>query len=227
MRVNDALYFAMFQKIIEDILTIKARDPAARNVWEVLTCYPGLHALINHRLAHCLWRMKLKWLARFLAYLSRMLTGIEIHPGAQIGRGVFIDHGHGVVIGETAQIGDQCTIYQGVTLGGTTLTRGEKRHPTLERGVIIGAGAKVLGAFTVGEYAKVGSNAVVVRAVAANTTVVGNPAYPVDSGETVNKDRNEFTGYGVSANVDDPIQVALAQLQKEVSELRAQLDIKN
>ncbi len=227
MRFNDALYFAMFQNIIEDILTIKARDPAARNVWEVLTCYPGLHALINHRLAHFLWRMKLRWLARFWAYLSRMLTGIEIHPGAQIGRGVFIDHGHGVVIGETAQIGDQCTIYQGVTLGGTTLTRGKKRHPTLECGVIIGAGAKVLGAFTVGEYAKVGSNAVVVRAVAANTTVVGNPAYPVASGEPVNKDRNEFTGYGVSANVDDPIQVALAQLQKEVSELRAQLDIKN
>src|SRR5688572_13140367 len=155
----------MFKKLQADIACILERDPAARSAWEVLTCYPGLHAIYIHKLAHWLWRSGLRWLARFTSHAGRFLTGIEIHPAAKIGRRVFIDHGFGVVIGETAEVGDGCTIYQGVTLGGTSLSKGAKRHPTLANGVIIGAGAKVLGAFTVGEGAKVGSNAVVVREV--------------------------------------------------------------
>ena len=166
----------MFSHLKEDIASIIARDPAARNSWEVLTCYPGLHAIVMHRWAKACWNWDFKWLGRFISHLARILTGIEIHPGATVGRRVFIDHGFGVVVGETAVIGDDCTIYQGVTLGGTSLSKGAKRHPTLERGVIIGAGAKVLGSFTVGEGAKIGSNAVVVKAVPAGATAVGNPA---------------------------------------------------
>ena len=166
----------MFTRLREDIATIRERDPAARSAWEVLTCYPGLHALVLHRLAHACWQARRRWLARFISQMARFMTGIEIHPGATVGRRVFIDHGMGVVIGETAQIGDDCTIYQGVTLGGTSLTRGAKRHPTLERGVIVGAGAKVLGGFTVGADAKIGSNAVVTKPVPARGTAVGNPA---------------------------------------------------
>jgi serine O-acetyltransferase len=155
----------MFTRLREDIASIRARDPAARSAWEVLTCYPGLHAIVLHRIAHACWLAGRRWLARWISQFARFLTGIEIHPGAQIGRRVFIDHGMGVVIGETAEVGDDCTIYQGVTLGGTMLTRGAKRHPTLGRGVIVGAGAKVLGSFTVGAEAKIGSNAVVVKPV--------------------------------------------------------------
>jgi serine O-acetyltransferase len=166
----------MFTRLREDIATIRERDPAARSAWEVLTCYPGLHALVLHRFAHACWRARRRWLARFVSQMARFMTGIEIHPGATVGRRVFIDHGMGVVIGETAQIGDDCTIYQGVTLGGTSLTRGAKRHPTLERGVIVGAGAKVLGGFTIGADAKIGSNAVVTKPVPAGGTAVGNPA---------------------------------------------------
>lgn len=166
----------MFTRLREDIATIRERDPAARSAWEVLTCYPGLHALVFHRLAHACWQARRRWLARFVSQIARFMTGIEIHPGATVGRRVFIDHGMGVVIGETAQIGDDCTIYQGVTLGGTSLTRGAKRHPTLERGVIVGAGAKVLGGFTIGADAKIGSNAVVTKPVPAGGTAVGNPA---------------------------------------------------
>jgi serine O-acetyltransferase len=166
----------MFTRLREDIATIRERDPAARSAWEVLTCYPGLHAIVLHRLAHACWRAKRRWLGRFVSQLGRFLTGIEIHPGATLGRRVFIDHGMGIVIGETAEVGDDCTIYQGVTLGGTSLTRGAKRHPTLERGVIVGAGAKVLGGFTIGAEAKIGSNAVVVKPVPAGATAVGNPA---------------------------------------------------
>src|SRR5205809_6310887 len=166
----------MFSRMREDIQCVFERDPAARSVWEVLTCYPGFHALQFHRIAHALWAMGLHWFARFVSHWMRFFTGIEIHPGATIGRRVFIDHGFGVVIGETAEVGDDCTIYQGVTLGGTSLGKGVKRHPTLARGAIIGAGAKVLGSFTVGEGAKVGSNAVVVKEVPAGATAVGNPA---------------------------------------------------
>jgi serine O-acetyltransferase len=196
----------MFTRLREDIATIRERDPAARSAWEVLTCYPGLHALVLHRLAHALWRAKRRWLARFVSQLARFLTGIEIHPGATVGRRVFIDHGMGVVVGETAEIGDDCTIYQGVTLGGTSLTRGAKRHPTLERGVIVGAGAKVLGGFTIGAEAKIGSNA------------VGNPArviVPAAVPATAGRDakpapaRAAFCAYGITPNADDPVSLAI------------------
>ncbi|MCB1894212.1 MAG: serine O-acetyltransferase [Rhodocyclaceae bacterium] len=205
----------MFQRLREDIASVRERDPAARSVLEVLTCYPGVHALVVHRLAHGAWESGFLWLGRFLSHLGRMLTGIEIHPGARIGRRVFIDHGMGVVIGETAEVGDDCTIYQGVTLGGTSLYRGTKRHPTLGRGVVIGAGAKVLGGFEVGDGAKVGSNAVVVKPVPAGATAVGNPARVLD-GERKERDAREekakemgFSAYGVTRDMDDPIARAL------------------
>src|SRR3954462_8398371 len=156
----------MLQRLREDIQCILDRDPAARSTWEVLTCYPGLHALVLHRLAHGAWRRGWSWLGRFVSHLGRWLTGIEIHPGATIGRRVFIDHGMGVVIGETAEVGDECTIYHGVTLGGVSWDKG-KRHPTLGKGVVVGAGAKILGPFVVGDGAKVGSNSVVVKPVPA------------------------------------------------------------
>ena len=154
----------MFSRIRADIAVVFQRDPAARNAWEVITCYPGFHAILMHRFAHWLWNARLHWLARFVSHLGRWLTGIEIHPGARIGQRFFIDHGMGVVIGETAQIGDDCTLYHGVTLGGTSWNKG-KRHPTLENNVVIGAGAKVLGPITVGAGAHIGSNAVVVKDV--------------------------------------------------------------
>src|SRR5487761_2561624 len=166
----------MFSRLREDVACILERDPAARSTWEVLTCYPGLHALIWHRRAHWFWTHGLRWLGRFSSHLGRFLTGIEIHPGARIGRRVFIDHGMGVVIGETAEVGDDCTIYQGVTLGGTSLSKGAKRHPTLGKGVIVGANSQVLGGFTVGDGARVGSNAVVLKPVPAGAPAVGNPA---------------------------------------------------
>lgn len=206
----------MFNRIREDIASIIERDPAARSGWEVLTCYPGLHAIIMHRWANWSWRHGMKWLGRFISHVARGLTGIEIHPGATIGRRVFIDHGHGVVIGETADVGDDCTIYQGVTLGGTSLHKGAKRHPTLGRGAIVGAGAKVLGSFTVGEGAKVGSNAVVVKEVPPGATAVGNPAHILQ--KDVSKQRDEatarvFSAYGVTLSSDeDPLSTALHRL---------------
>jgi serine O-acetyltransferase len=225
----------MFSRIREDIANIIDRDPAARTAWEVLTCYPGLHAIILHRLARWCWMRGMKWLGRFISYLVRNCTGIEIHPGARIGRRVFIDHGFGVVIGETAEIGDDCTIYQGVTLGGTALSKGAKRHPTLERGVIIGAGAKVLGSFTVGEGAKIGSNAVVVKAVPAGATAVGNPAHIVQKEARKSKEETAtriFSAYGVTSNGADPLSAALqglienaavqeSQIAKIISAMRA------
>ncbi len=165
-----------FQYIKDDIDCILQRDPAARNVWEVVTCYPGLHAIWLHRLSHMLWHWHCKGFARWLAMCSRWLTGIEIHPAAQIGHRVFFDHAMGVVVGETAEIGDGCTIYQGVTLGGTSLYQGQKRHPTLGKNVVVSAGAKVLGGFLVGDGAKIGSNAVVIQPVPAGATAVGIPA---------------------------------------------------
>jgi serine O-acetyltransferase len=202
----------MFIRLREDIASIIERDPAARNAWEVLTCYPGLHAIAMHRWAHWCWMHDMKWPGRFISHIARWLTGIEIHPGATIGRRVFIDHGFGVVIGETAEVGDDCTIYQGVTLGGTSLNKGAKRHPTLANGVIIGAGAKVLGGFTVGEGAKVGSNAVVVKEVPPGATAVGNPARIVQ--KDADSFREEaaarmFAAYGVTPNGDDPLSKAL------------------
>ena len=165
----------MFKQLKEDIQAVFARDPAARNTLEVLTTYPGIHAVTLHRVAHRLWHKDYKGTARVISAVSRFATGIEIHPGAKIGRRLFIDHGMGIVIGETAEIGDDVTLYHGVTLGGTTWDKG-KRHPTLEDGVIVGAGAKILGPFIVGKNAKVGSNAVVTKAVPAEATAVGNPA---------------------------------------------------
>src|SRR5471032_134519 len=206
----------MFHRLRQDINSIIERDPAARNAWEVLTCYPGLQAIMMHRWARWCWTSRMKWLGLFISYLARIVTGIEIHPGATIGRRVFIDHGFGVVIGETAEVGDDCTIYQGVTLGGTSLHTGAKRHPTLERGVIVGAGAKVLGGFTVGAEAKIGSNAVVVKPVPAGGTAVGNPARVVmpatvkpaqkDSGAS---ERAAFCAYGITPNADDPVSLAI------------------
>ncbi|HLO30912.1 MAG TPA: serine O-acetyltransferase [Anaerolineales bacterium] len=168
----------MFNIIHEDIQSVLDRDPAARNIWEVLLCYPGLHAIWTHRLAHRLWKGGLKLFARWISQIMRGITGIEIHPGATIGRNVFIDHGMGVVIGETAEVGNDVTIYHGVTLGGTSLQK-TKRHPTIEDHVVIGAGAKVLGAITIGTNSRIGANAVVVKSTPPNSVVVGVPGQVV------------------------------------------------
>ncbi len=205
----------MFSRLREDIACILERDPAARSGWEALTCYPGLHALILHRRAHGFWQRDWRWLARFTSHVARFLTGIEIHPGATIGRRVFIDHGMGVVIGETAEIGDDCTIYQGVTLGGTSLGKGAKRHPTLGRGVIVSAGAKVLGSFTVGDGARVGSNAVLLQPVPAGATAVGIPARIVQKSAEAAREaaaaKMGFSAYGVTQG-DDPVSQAMKGL---------------
>lgn len=216
----------MFSRLKEDIASIIERDPAARNSWEVLTCYPGLHAIVMHRWANQCWHNGFKWLGRFISHVARTLTGIEIHPGATIGRRVFIDHGFGVVVGETAEIGDDVTIYQGVTLGGTSLSKGAKRHPTLGRGVIIGAGAKVLGAFTVGEGAKIGSNAVVVKEVPAGATAVGNPARIVEKANQTGRDdaaARLFAAYGITPNGDDPLSKAMHSLIDNAASQEMQL----
>lgn len=205
----------MFERLREDVDCILERDPAARTRWEVLTCYPGLHALLLHRGASWLRGHGLHWLARFVSHLARFWTGIEIHPGAKIGRRVFIDHGMGVVVGETAEIGDDCTIYQGVTLGGTSLAKNTKRHPTLGRGVIVGANSQVLGGFTVGDGARVGSNAVVLKAVPPGATAVGNPARILQAQLDVAREaaaaKMGFSAYGVSQG-DDPVSLAMKGL---------------
>ena len=205
----------MLARLRSDIRTVLERDPAARSTWEVLTCYPGLHALVLHRLAHRLWMMELKWLGRFVSHISRWLTGIEIHPGAVIGERVFFDHAMGVVVGETAEIGDGCTIYQGVTLGGTSLYKGTKRHPTLGRDVVVSAGAKVLGGFLVGDGAKIGSNAVVIKPVPAGATAVGIPARIIESKDGASADVTQqdkkFSAYGITLE-DDPLSQAMRGL---------------
>ncbi len=203
----------MFSRLRENLASVRERDPAARSTLEVLTCYPGVHALMFHQLAHGAWCRRWFLLGRFLSHVSRFLTGIEIHPGAIIGRRVFIDHGMGVVIGETAEIGDDCTIYQAVTLGGTSLYRGAKRHPTLGKGVVVGAGAKVLGGFSVGDGARIGSNAVVVKPVPAGATAVGNPARIIDAERDAERaqkaEKMGFSAYGVTRDMDDPVAKAL------------------
>ena len=205
----------MFQRLREDIACILERDPAARSAWEVLTCYPGLHAIALHR--HAAWwhRQGFRWLARWISHWGRFLTGIEIHPAAVVGRRVFIDHGMGVVVGATAEIGDDCTIYQGVTLGGTSLERGAKRHPTLGRGVIVGAQSQVLGGFTVGDNARIGSNAVVLKAVPPGATAVGNPARIIQAEADTSREavaaRMGFSAYGVTQG-DDPVSQAMKGL---------------
>ena len=205
----------MFSRLKVDIQTILDRDPAARNAWEALTCYPGLHALVLHRRAHWFWNNGFKWLGRFVSHIARFLTGIEIHPGAKIGERVFFDHAMGVVVGETAEIGDGCTIYQGVTLGGTSLYKGTKRHPTLGKNVVVSAGAKVLGGFTVGDNAKVGSNAVVIKPVPAGATAVGIPARiilaPVAEKSGDAALATPFSAYGVTPDVD-PLSEAMRGL---------------
>ncbi len=176
----------MFRSLRTDFAIIKERDPAAKGVWEIIFCYPGFQALSIHRISHKLWQCKLPLMPRLLSHITRFLTGIEIHPGARIGKGVFIDHGMGVVIGETSEIGDRCLLYQGVTLGGTGKERG-KRHPTLEANVVVGAGAKVLGAICVGTNTRIGAGSVVVKNVDANSTVVGIPGRIVhQSGVKIN-----------------------------------------
>ena len=205
----------MFDRLRSDIQCILDRDPAARSGWEVLTCYPGLHALVLHRFSHACWNIGLKWIARFISNFARWFTGIEIHPAARIGERVFFDHAMGVVVGETAEIGDGCTIYQGVTLGGTSLYKGVKRHPTLGKDVVVGAGAKVLGGFTVGNGARIGSNAVVVKPVPAGATAVGNPARIIQADTDAIREaaasKMGFSAYGVTQN-DDPISQAMRGL---------------
>ncbi len=212
----------MFTQLSEDIDSVYARDPAARNWWEVLTCYPGMHAIWLHRwLSGPLWRIGLKWLGRLVSHIARLFTGVEIHPGATIGRRVFIDHGMGIVIGETAEIGDDCTLYHGVTLGGVVWNKG-KRHPTLARGVTVGAGAKILGPFTVGEGARIGSNSVVVKAVPPGATVVGIPARIVEgiSGEA----GHAFSAYAVTTNENDPLNAILKTLAERSDKSDAAVD---
>jgi len=213
----------MFRRIREDIQCVFERDPAARSVWEVITCYPGFHALQMHRFSHALWGLGLRWLARYSSHWGRFLTGVEIHPGARIGRRVFIDHGMGVVIGETAEIGDECTLYHGVTLGGVSWNKG-KRHPTLGRGVVVGAGAKILGPFTVGDGAKVGSNSVVVKAVPPGATVVGIPARVVEARAAEGiAGRMAFDAYAVSADIDDPLNKVLLTLGSRTEDIDERL----
>ena len=198
----------MFARLKEEIGVVFERDPAARNTWEVITCYPGFHAMLFHRLAHWLWGVGLNWLARLTSHWSRWLTGIEIHPGATIRRRFFIDHGMGVVIGETAEIGDDCTLYHGVTLGGTSWNKG-KRHPTLGKGVVVGAGAKILGPITVGDGARIGSNAVVVKDVPPGATAIGIPARIIEAQDTQN---GRFAAYAVVKDLNDPMAKALHEL---------------
>ncbi|MDF1485099.1 serine O-acetyltransferase [Ramlibacter sp. H39-3-26] len=218
----------MFPRLRADIQCILDRDPAARSAWEVLTCYPGLHAVLLHRLAHWCWGHGFKWLGRFVSHCARWLTGIEIHPGARIGERVFFDHAMGVVVGETAEIGDGCTIYQGVTLGGTSLFKGTKRHPTLGRDVVVSAGAKVLGGFEVGDGAKIGSNAVVIKPVPAGATAVGIPARIIPSKEGQSADVTEpqqaprFTAYGITQE-DDPLSQAMRGLIDSASSQEHQI----
>lgn len=219
----------MLKALREDIRCIFERDPAARNTFEVLTTYPGLHAVILHRASHRLWHWRLKWFARFVAMFNRWLTGIEIHPAATIGRRFFIDHGMGVVIGETALIGDDCTIYHGVTLGGTSWGKG-KRHPTLCNNVVIGAGAKVLGPITVGEGARIGSNAVAVRDVPAGCTVVGIPGHVVPKGDETQRDRQAmaekigFDAYGLTQGLSDPIADAINRMLDHIHAMDTKME---
>ena len=207
----------MFKRVREDINCVFARDPAARNHFDVLTTYPGVHAIIIHRISHILWRKGLKWLARIFSNVARFFTGIEIHPAASIGRRFFIDHGMGVVIGETAVVGDDCTLYHGVTLGGTSWQAG-KRHPTLENDVVIGAGAKILGPITLASGVRVGSNAVVVKNASPNTTIIGIPGREIKRRSNQQKKREDiakkmgFDAYGATQDTPDPVSNAIHRM---------------
>ena len=210
----------MFKRIVNDIDSVFSRDPAARSRLEVVLCYPGVHAIIFYRLSNWLWKNHFKFLGRFLSYIGRFITGIEIHPGATIGHRFFIDHGMGVVIGETAKIGDDVTMYHDVTLGGTSLNKGI-RHPQIGNNVIIGAGAQLLGPIIVGDFARIGSNAVVVKDVEADTTMVGIPARPVaEKVPPVAKDHH-FEAYGTPQDDEvDPLVTMLHKLGNDVANLR-------
>ena len=222
----------MFDYLKEDIKCVFDRDPASRNYFEVVTTYPGVHAIIFYRVANRLWKFGFKWVARMLSHIGRWLTGIEIHPGAKIGRRFFIDHGMGIVIGETSEIGNDVTLYQGVTLGGTSPTgdqRGDKRHPTLGNNVIVGAGAKILGPFLVGNGARVGSNAVVVKPVPEGATVVGIPGHVVTPKSDQQK-REElakkvgFDAYATCPDVLDPVTGAINGLLDHIHEMDGRMD---
>lgn len=219
----------MFNRLREDVRCVFDRDPAARNTWEVLTAYPGLHALIFHRASHWLWRRGLKWLARMNAHLARWLTGIEIHPGARIGRRFFIDHGMGVVIGETAEVGDDVTLYHGVTLGGTSW-EAKKRHPTLGNDIVVGAGAKVLGPIRVNDGARIGSNAVVVKEVPAGATVVGIPGRVVNADAATSERQQQlarkmgFDAYGLTRDAPDPVAQAIHRMLEHIEVMDQRLD---
>lgn len=217
----------MLSRLREDIQCVFERDPAARTKWEVLTLYPGVHALLMHRLASWLWHARLFWLGRMISHLARWFTGIEIHPGATIGRRVFIDHGMGVVIGETAVVGDGCTLYHGVTLGGTSLEKG-KRHPTLEAGVTVGAGAKILGPITIGEEAKIGSNAVVVKDIPAKATAVGIPARILDDAKASEREKSAqkigFSAYAISSDMNDPMAKAVHAMLDHAANTDARIE---
>ena len=226
----------MFKRIREDVSAVFERDPAARGWLEALTCYPGLHALWMHRVSHWFWTHGLKWLGRLNSHFARWLTGIEIHPGARIGRRFFIDHGMGVVIGETTEIGDNVTLYQGVTLGGTSWDPG-KRHPTLADGVVVGAGAKVLGPFTVGENARIGSNAVAVKEVPPGCTVVGVPGHLVRCAGADEKGPESvpdyrvalakkmgFDAYGLTREMPDPVSNAINAMLDHIHGMDTQME---
>lgn len=221
----------MFGPIREDLMCIFDRDPAARSVFDILTNYPGFHALLAHRISHRLWLWKLRWLARWLSTIARWFTGVEIHPGACIGRRFFIDHGMGVVIGETAEIGDDCTLYHGVTLGGTSWKKG-KRHPTLGNNVVVGAGAKVLGPITIGTNGRVGSNAVVVKDVPANATVVGIPGHivKIQTPEVHEKrkafaEKIGFDAYGTShGDMPDPVANAVNSMLDHIHAMDSKME---
>lgn len=220
----------MLERLKEDVGCVFERDPAARNAFEVFTTYPGLHAVMAHRVAHALWRRELKWLARLLSNVARLLTGIEIHPGAVIGRRFFIDHGMGVVIGETAIIGDDCTLYHGVTLGGTTWQKG-KRHPTLGRDVVVGAGAKVLGPIEIGDGARIGSNAVVVKSVPPGATAVGVPGRIIEPAKDATAKRRAdtakrigFDAYGATRDAPDPVANAINRMLDHIHHMDQRME---
>ncbi|MHB1586066.1 MAG: serine O-acetyltransferase [Acidiferrobacteraceae bacterium] len=219
----------MFRRLREFIESVYARDPAARSAWEVLTVYPGVHAVGLHRLSHGLWRRGIRGPARVIAHLSRWLTGIEIHPGATLGRRLFIDHGLGVVIGETAEVGEDCTLYQGVTLGGTSWQQ-EKRHPTLGNQVVVGAGAKVIGPIHIGDRVRIGSNSVVVKDVPADATVVGIPGRVISSGDAQRRKRQEiaqrmgFDAYGEMPQMPDPVARVIDQLVEHIGLIEQRME---
>ena len=219
----------MYDRIKEDIDCVFERDPAARTVFEVITAYPGFHAIMIHRISHYVWENGFRWLGRFISHFSRWITGIEIHPGARIGRRFFIDHGMGIVIGETSVIGDDCTLYHGVTLGGTTWRKG-KRHPTLDAGVVVGAGAKILGPITIGDNARIGSNTVVLKDVPKDATVVGIPGHVISSAKQGASARSKFASkigfdaYGATVDMPDPVANAINKMLDHIRIMDCQLE---